>query len=508
MLLLIFLVSRILYHTHARVIIPLEQIRTNMITTEERMMEGGTLILSDKEMMVDNIIRSIKHREIDQGYHNLTFYAPSLHFFNAKQLIEQSSIFDIIKVMPKGSVLHLHSSASVSSNWIIKNLTYRIETEYCRDKNGLVLLTAGFHGNCIDTPVNIVEKRKQMNNDQIQEFDQWLENQISLVTEKPEIEFSDTNVVWNAFNDKFDTIKGLQTYLPFFKDYIYRMLEELYDDGILFAEIRTSFSQLYDKLGNRYDGVKTAGIMLDVVREFQRSHPDFIGLKAIFSVFRRSMKITIESRIKIFIELQRAFPNFVVGFDFVGQEDLGIPLIEMKHFIETLPQDTNLYFHAGETNWWGTPTDFNIIDAILLNTTRIGHGYALLKHPIIWNTVLAKGIAIEVSVISNQVLHLVKDLRNHPAAIYFALNIPVVITNDDPSFWGAIGVSYDWYYAFMALAPANSGLRLLKQLALNSIKYSTLTWQERLRFNNIFNVKWDQFLDTIIRKYRYSMVGN
>lgn len=137
----------------------------------------------------------------------------------------------------------------------------------------------------------------------------------------------------------------------------------------------------------------------------------------------------------------------------------------------------------------------------MLNTTRIGHGYALLKHPIIWNAVLTKRIAIEVSVVSNQVLHLVHDLRNHPAAIYLALNIPVVITNDDPSFWGAKGLSYDWYYAFMALAPANAGLKLLKQLALNSIQYSILTWEERKRFDYIFNVEWDGFLNKIINKY-------
>lgn len=141
------------------------------------------------------------------------------------------------------------------------------------------------------------------------------------------------------------------------------------------------------------------------------------------------------------------------------------------------------------------------MDAILLNTTRIGHGYALLKHPIIWNTVVAKGIAIEVSVISNQVLHLVADLRNHPAAIYLAMDLPVVITNDDPSFWGASGLSYDWYYAFMALAPANSGLKLLKQFAINSIKYSILLPEERLKLEWIFNQEWEIFLNNILKQF-------
>lgn len=110
--------------------------------------------------------------------------------------------------------------------------------------------------------------------------------------------------------------------------------------------------------------------------------------------------------------------------------------------------------------------------------------------------------------ISNQVLHLVHDLRNHPAAIYMALNIPVVITNDDPSFWGAKGLSYDWYYAFMALAPANAGLKLLKQLAMNSIHYSILTLEERKKFEFVFNGEWDVFLNEIIRKNGNGQQGN
>lgn len=48
-------------------------------------------------------------------------------------------------------------------------------------------------------------------------------------------------------------------------------------------------------------------------------------------------------------------------------------------------------------------TDENILFAILLNTTRIGHAFALTKHPRLMAMVKKRDIAIEVNPISNQV---------------------------------------------------------------------------------------------------------
>jgi len=66
---------------------------------------------------------------------------------------------------------------------------------------------------------------------------------------------------------------------------------------------------------------------------------------------------------------------------------------------------------------------------------------------------------------------LVKDLRNHPAVYFMSENLPIVIGNDNPRLWNVIGLSYDFYYAFMAFTPVDAGLNILKQFALNSLKY-------------------------------------
>ena len=72
--------------------------------------------------------------------------------------------------------------------------------------------------------------------------------------------------------------------------------------------------------------------------------------------------------------LKQELPNFIAGFDLVGQEDKGVPLVDFANELRLLDKDVQLFFHAGETNWYGTSTDENLIDAVMLNTTRIGHG--------------------------------------------------------------------------------------------------------------------------------------
>ena len=55
------------------------------------------------------------------------------------------------------------------------------------------------------------------------------------------------------------------------------------------------------------------------------------------------------------------------------------------------------------SDWTGEAVDNNLIDAILLNTSRIGHGYAINRHPEVKKLARERGIALEICPISNQV---------------------------------------------------------------------------------------------------------
>ncbi|KAF5919410.1 hypothetical protein HPG69_009891, partial [Diceros bicornis minor] len=244
---------------------------------------------------------------------------------------------------------------------------------------------------------------------------------------------------------------------------------------------------------NREWSVKT---YKEVAYMFAKKHPAFIGIKIIYSDDRSKDVSLIMESVRTAMALRTMFPRMVAGFDLVGREDTGHSLYDYKEAL-MLPASHAVklpyFFHAGETDWQGTSVDRNLLDALILNSTRIGHGFALSKHPAVWADSWKKDIPIEV-------LKLVSDLRNHPAAVLMATGYPMVISSDDPAVFGAKGLSYDFYEAFMGIGGMTADLRTLKQLAMNSIKYSALLAMEKKVAMKTWEERWDKFVADLARR--------
>ncbi|XP_037950031.1 adenosine deaminase 2-like isoform X5 [Teleopsis dalmanni] len=462
---------------------------------------GANLELTERELEANEIIMAAKMQELEKGVITPHMFSPSQHFFSVLDQIHESPLFEFMSIMPKGGVLHAHDIALCSTDYLLE-LTYRENLWACMAGDGCEAVALKFSKqkpkdkvakDCNWELLSSVRKKRGA-----EAMDEYLSDRFTLY---PTEKYTDINEVWMAFMNIFGLLDGLMMYAPVWGDYYYNALKEFNEDGVQYLEFRTTLPQLYDMDGKKYTELDTVKIYKDTLDKFMKDHPDFIGSKLIYAPLRNVDDAAFDKYICTCIEIKEKYPDFVAGFDVVGQEELGRPLRDFVPQLLNVPNNIDFYFHAGETNWFGTSVDENVIDAVLLGTKRVGHGFALVKHPLVLQMLKERNIAIEINPISNQVLQLVADLRNHPCAFYFANNYPVVISCDDPSFWKASPLSHDFYMAFLGIASAHSDIRLLKKLAMNSLQYSALKGEEQITAMGKWQKKWDAFIEQIITCY-------
>lgn len=467
--------------------------KEDMINVEKKLIVGGNLTLSPQEEQANEILMRVKYEEFDAGFQDPSTFLPARHFFEAKAAIENSKVFQIIKMVPKGASLHSHDEALASFEFVY-NLTYLENLYACTTENNRLRLH--FFSTPDDTcGWQLLSEIRNSNTT----YDDWLKTQITIVVDNPDSVYTDINKVWTAFINSFITVEEMITYAPVWKDYFYQALKELYDDNVRYIEFRTVAPTCYDLDGNTYNTTEVIGFYKEVADKFKQDYPDFNGVRIIYAPIRAVDEATVDKYVETTLEINAMFGDFLAGFDLVGQEDLGQPLEQfIPQLLSLKDNGIRLFHHAGETNWYGSSTDLNLLDAVLLDVVRIGHGYAIVKHPEVARLVKEKGIGIEINPISNQVLKLVDDLRNHPANQLIANGFPVVICNDDPGLWGAKALSYDWYEAFMGMTSRETDLRFLKQLAMNSYLYSGMPLEEKSKALERWNIEWMKFVMTVI----------
>lgn len=106
-------------------------------------------------------------------------------------------------------------------------------------------------------------------------------------------------------------------------------------------------------------------------------------------------------------------------------------------------------FHAGETlldtGGSNNPRMSNLYDAVLLKSKRIGHGFALMKHPHLLEnfrkTEDSPGICVEICPISNELLHLCRNIKEHPYPQLLAAGIPCTVNSDNPNLFRYVLIS-------------------------------------------------------------------
>lgn len=324
---------------------------------------GKDLILSKNEIQVSEILLKEKF-ELQIAYEDSSRFLPLLNFLEGKELIDKSRVFQIIKKIPKGASLHTHLLAAVSVDFLMKNVTY-MDNLYGGYINGVFKLKFLKEPEQ-DNRTEWKEIRQMRFNNQTSTFDEWLKDLLSFKHQNFQ---TSQELLWKKFKQIFTTSYEMLAYRPVFEIYVYQMLQELYDDNVTYTELKGTMMTLYELNGHTYDNADFFRIFSKTVNRFKQDNPGFLGVRYIHSVYRGVDQDTLKNDLREIVRMKKLFPDFIAGFDFVGFEEEGHFLIDYHNELLEVTPDLQFFFHAGETNWFGH-TDLNLIDAILLNSSR------------------------------------------------------------------------------------------------------------------------------------------
>ncbi|KAK2593986.1 hypothetical protein QQS21_008296 [Conoideocrella luteorostrata] len=474
---------------------------------------------------------------------------PGMMFTMAKERMENTKLWQIVRRMPKGCLLHSHMDAMVDFDFLLD----------------VLIKTPGMHMSS-DRPLNSKDalenaamsfryKAKERTEGSIWEdsyktesfilltkaagafpdggrqgFLQWLKNRCTLSMVDSHEQHHGIDAIWRKFAKCFVVVDTIIHYEPIFRSFLQRLMSQLKSDGVNWVELRFTWGLNYCR-DRKEEPEEDYSHMFQVIEEevakFKASPQGngFWGLTTIWTTLRSVDTRPMIESMDHCITTKLEFPHLIAGYDLVGPEDFGKPLAdvlpELFWFRKQCSQEgVNIpfFFHAGETLGDGNSTDSNLFDAILLGTRRIGHAYSLYKHPLLIDMVKEKKILVESCPISNEVLRLCGSVMAHPLPSLLSRGVVCCLCNDDPAMLGqdTSGMSHDFWQALQGWD--NLGLAGLGSLAENSVRWAAFEdqdaaqWANEIRQASLgggvkaqrlkeWQIEWEQFCLWIVSEF-------
>ncbi len=466
-----------------------EEKRNQLILDNKKESFDADITLSDKELRLEEKLIILREEFEHTLKHNkVSFY--NQPFLKVKPLIDTTSLYQVFKTMPKGGLLHSHSIGLTDIAWVINTAKDTPECYvYTKQDNDLYLYgqLGIFQENKVpDGFVNLNEKIESN-----PEFTKELSGLLILKRES----LSESIDHWAEFEKGFNRIRDLINYRPFFQKYYRQAFLDLLEDNIQHVEVRMIFENLYDFETTSYPQETIITDIQEIVSEIQRHKPKFTA-NLIYTSLKFLSIEEIDQQIIQAFEFKKKFPDMITGFDLVAEEDSGnsisyyhkswekLASLELEYGVE-LP----LFLHAGESK---SIKNTNLLDVVLLNNKRIGHGFNLVLFPQILKQVKEKDMLVELNPISNQVLGFISDFRNHPGRALLQNGVQCSISSDDPAVFGYKGLSYDFWIIFTSW---ELDLKAIKKLIFNSISYSSLDDNaKKIALQNLTK-DWEDFIE-------------
>ncbi|KAF4997066.1 hypothetical protein FGRMN_4113 [Fusarium graminum] len=535
--------------------------RANLMTQEQKSRSDASFkaSLSPIAKRASDIVDRIRDQENDsiwtpqveedlaQAGNECIF--PGMMFMLAKDRMEKTNLWKIVRRLPKGSLLHAHMDAMVNFDFLFNELLklpgmHMSSNQPLNSEDALENAIPNFRYRTKadtdasiwdesykpDTFVPLPKAADDFPNGGRPGFLKWLKARCTLSVTDSHEQHHGVDAIWVKFATCFYVSDSIIHYEPMFRIFLRELMRNLKDDGVNWAELRFTWSLNYCR-DQQEEPEKDYIHMFEVLREeidrFKKSPEGegFWGLTTIWTSLRSWPTRKIVENMDNCIATKMAFPDLIAGYDLVGPEDLGRPLSDLLPELfwfrkQCAMEGVNLpfFFHAGETLGDGTDTDSNVFDAILLGTRRIGHGFSLFKHPLLIDMVKEKRILIESCPISNEVLRLCGSVTAHPLPALLARGVACSLCNDDPAMLGqdTAGMSHDFFQAVQGWK--NLGLAGLGSLAENSVRWSAFEDQNQTDWINgikqaslgntlkakrikEWQIEWEKFCLWIVEEY-------
>jgi adenosine deaminase CECR1 len=246
---------------------------------------------------------------------------PGMMFSLAKERMEKSKLWQIVKKMPKGALLHCHLEAMPDIDWALEEAFNTegicviangpITDEQTRRKTGFSftysksatadssIWAEGYEAN---TPIPVNAAADAFPDGGKKAFIEWIRSRVTITASEHLSHHEGPNEVWRKFMSCFPVLGSLIYYEPIFRKFLRRMFKQLLDDGVYYVDMRSAFYTPYRSVGKEKwdeDWFNMLEHMADEIEKFKASEEgkDFWGARMIWTTIRQfGKKQVIESK--------------------------------------------------------------------------------------------------------------------------------------------------------------------------------------------------------------------
>ena len=279
---------------------------------------------------------------------------PGMMFALARDTMEKTRSWQIVKKMPKGAILHAHQDAMIDVDWLIDEVL-RTEGMAMLAEESLCDPNARSQGQVVfryskgslakassiwtreyeaSQPVSLKEAAASFPDGAAQGFKVWLKSRCTITPEESITHHHGVDAVWWKFTNCFRLLDSMEYYEPILRASIQRLLRQLVDDGLSWVDFRLTFAVDFrlegceDVSQGPHDLVR---VFSEELKKFKATEEgkNFWGYRFIWTSLRSWGKKKIVDHMKQCILVKRAYPELIAGYDVVGQEDMGRSLADL-----------------------------------------------------------------------------------------------------------------------------------------------------------------------------------